>query len=105
MAQSLERAVLWWRRRLPPRRWFSGNRVAMLVSGDEARVTCTCAVDGRRAEFQIDCGSTYSQILPSLAPRRVPRHGLGAARCLGRRLWFPTCAVWLAPVSADAGGG
>lgn len=73
----------------------------MLLEGDGVQVSCVCAVDGRVAGFQIDCGSTFSQIVPSLAPRRVPRLGLGSAQCLGRRLWFPTCDVLLAPADAE----
>lgn len=73
----------------------------MLIDGDQARVTCVCVVNGTPAGFQIDCGSTFSHICPELAPERVPRHGLGSAACLGRRLWFPTCKVQLAPVDED----
>lgn len=73
----------------------------MLIDGDQARVTCVCVVNGIPAGFQIDCGSTFSHISPELAPERVPRHGLGSAACLGRRLWFPTCEVKLAPVDED----
>lgn len=65
------------------------------------QVSCICSVDGRLAPFQIDSGSTFSQITPELAPQRVPRLGLGSADCLGRRLWFPTCSIALAPVGAD----
>lgn len=70
----------------------------MLVDGDNSHVNCVCSVDSQLAQFQIDSGSTYTQILPALAPRHVPRHGLGAAQSLGRLLWFPTCEVHLAPL-------
>jgi len=58
-------------------------------------------VDGVPAGSQIDCGSTFSHIAPELAPQHVPRHGLGSASCLGRRLWFPTCQVQLNPVDPE----
>lgn len=73
----------------------------MLIDGDQSRVTCVCVVNGIPAGFQIDCGSTFSHISQELAPRHVPRHGLGSASCLGRRLWFPTCEVQLAPVDPE----
>lgn len=83
-------------------RAFSSQRLAMLIDGgDQSRVTCVCVVDGVPAGFQIDCGSTFSHIAPELAPPHVPRHGLGSASCLGRRLWFPTCEVQLAPVDPE----
>lgn len=82
-------------------RALSSQRVAMLIDGDQARVSCVCVVNGIPAGFQIDCGSTFTQIAPELAPQRVPRHGLGSASCLGRRLWFPTCEVELAPVDRE----
>lgn len=77
------------------------SRVAMYVDGDDSRATCLCVVDEVPASFQIDCGSTFTQISPSLAPQRVPRFGLGSALCLGRRHWFPTCEVHLAPVDSN----
>lgn len=70
----------------------------MFVDNDSAQVKCVCAVDERCAEFQIDCGSTFTQISSSLAPKLVPRLGLGFARSLGSIVWFPTCDVKLAPV-------
>lgn len=73
----------------------------MLVESGDKQVTCICAVDSQLATFQIDSGSTFSQISPSLAPARVPRFGLGVASCLGRRRWFPTCEVQLAPLDTD----
>lgn len=90
------------RRRLSLRA-LSTQRLAMFTDGDQARVTCVCVVDGVPAGFQLDCGSTFTQISSALAPQRVPRHGLGSAFCLGRRLWFPTCEVLLAPVDSEGG--
>lgn len=81
----------------------SSQRVAMLIDGDQSGVTCICVVDGVPAGFQIDCGSTFTQISSALAPKRVPRRGFGSASCLGRRLWFPTCDVLLAPVDSQGG--
>lgn len=97
------RTRLWTgRRSVSTSQWM--HRQAMLVEGGGAQVSkvnCVCAVDGRLAAFQIDCGSTFSQIAPPLAPERVPRFGLGSADCLGSRRWFPTCKVHLAPVGPE----
>jgi len=100
MAMQWIGAAAW--RRLSSRA-LSSQRLAMFTDGDQARVTCVCVVNGVSAGFQIDCGSTYTQISSALAPERVPRHGLGSASCLGRRLWFPTCEVMLAPVDSEGG--
>jgi hypothetical protein len=62
------------------------QRVAMLIDGDQSGVTCVCVVDGVPAGFQIDCGSTFTQTSSALAPKRMPRRGLGSASCLGCRL-------------------
>jgi len=86
-------------RTLTLRRWLS--RVPMMVDSEQSQVSCICAVNGTAASFQIDCGSTFTQIIPSLAPARVPRYGLGFAKCLDRLLWFPTCQVNLAPVDSE----
>jgi len=72
--------------------------VPMLLDGDDAQVSCVCIVNGHPSSFQIDSGSTFTQIVPSLAPERVPRYGLGFSSCMGKKLWFPTCEVALAPV-------
>jgi len=82
-------------------RALSSHRIGILIDGDHSRVTCVCVVNNIPAGFQIDCGSTFSQISPELAPQHVPRHGLGSASCLGRRMWFPTCEVELAPVDPE----
>jgi len=70
----------------------------MLVDVDGAELGCICMVGGVPARFQVDTGSTFTQIAPALAPARVSRFGLGSAVCLGRRLWFPTCEVQIVPV-------
>lgn len=76
-------------------------RQSMLVEGTPSQVSCICSVEGRLAAFQIDSGSTFTQIVPDLAPQLVPRLGLGSASVLGRRVWFPTCSVNLAPVDPE----
>jgi len=81
--------------------WSASSRHAIWVEGGPTQVSCLCSVDGRLAGFQVDSGSTFSQIVPELAPENVPRLGLGSANCLGRRVWFPTCDVFLAPVDQE----
>lgn len=99
-------AAPWSRLAAPLGRWiqrcrFSIRRKDLLLDSDEKSLSCVCVVNGKAASFQVDCGSTYTQIARSLAPQFVPRHGLGVANCLGRHLWFPTCEVPFGLIDAD----